>query len=488
MSRRGPSEAEGTIHQAALAAPKQELTIKQVEALVPDAKARQKALNALLARGFIKALQSSSGLSFRALSKNELNATKDLTAEEVLVYSHIQGSKNEGIWTKQLKAKTNLHQTVIDRCLKTLTQKAMIKRVPSVQHPTRKIYMLEGLEPSIALTGGPWYTDNEFDTEFIKLLKSASLRFIQEQSFPKRRSSSQSQQPVLYSISKAPEYPTAQNVRTFLKQSRITETDLSVEHIEMLLNVLVLDGEIEKLPAFGATLWDSNVINDDASSDERSSKKKRKNAHESDSDSDSRSSKSKRKKRGSKDDDRSKSKRSKSKKRHREDDSGDESEPSHSKKKKKTKVKTESASESESSDDAKQRRKKPKKKSKKHESSGSETESSEASDSASESESEFDSAKSKKRKASKSRDRSSSPVDFNSFDDFAGGANIYRAIKQEKMALGWSQAPCGNCLSFDFCKEGGPVNPRECVYYSDFLLQPVGGMNIEEMEGLITEW
>lgn len=43
--------------------------------------------------------------------------------------------------------------------------------------------MLEGLEPSIALTGGPWYTDNEFDTEFIKLLMSASLRFIQEKVF-----------------------------------------------------------------------------------------------------------------------------------------------------------------------------------------------------------------------------------------------------------------------------------------------------------------
>ena len=38
-----------------------------------------------------------------------------------------------GIWTKHLKAKTNLHQTVIDRCLKTLTQKRLIKRVPSVQ-------------------------------------------------------------------------------------------------------------------------------------------------------------------------------------------------------------------------------------------------------------------------------------------------------------------------------------------------------------------
>ena len=85
-----------------------------------------------------------------------------------------------GIWTKHLKAKTNLHQTVIDRCLKTLVQKRLIKRVPSVQHPTRKIYMLEGIEPSIALTGGPWYTDNELDTEFIQNLTEACYKFISD--------------------------------------------------------------------------------------------------------------------------------------------------------------------------------------------------------------------------------------------------------------------------------------------------------------------
>ena len=33
----------------------------------------------------------------------------------------------------------------------------------------------------------------------------------------------------------------------FLKQTRITETPLSVEHVESLLNVLVLDGEIERV-------------------------------------------------------------------------------------------------------------------------------------------------------------------------------------------------------------------------------------------------
>ena len=38
-----------------------------------------------------------------------------------------------GIWTKHLKAKTELHQTVIDRCLKSLVQKQLIKAVKSVQ-------------------------------------------------------------------------------------------------------------------------------------------------------------------------------------------------------------------------------------------------------------------------------------------------------------------------------------------------------------------
>lgn len=40
--------------------------------------------------------------------------------------------------------------------------------------------MLFHLEPSSSITGGPWYTDNELDTEFIKHLLSACLRFIRE--------------------------------------------------------------------------------------------------------------------------------------------------------------------------------------------------------------------------------------------------------------------------------------------------------------------
>jgi DNA-directed RNA polymerase III subunit RPC6 len=49
------------------------------------------------------------------------------------------------------------------------------------------------------------------------------------------------------------------------------------------------------------------------------------------------------------------------------------------------------------------------------------------------------------------------------------GAYVYRAVRQERVALGWSEAPCGSCPVFDFCKEGGPVGPSGCEYYGEWL-------------------
>ena len=74
-----------------------------------------------------------------------------MSGEEAMVLSHIQVANNEGshqhcsteshltchppvgIWTKHLKAKTELHQTVIDRILKSLVQKQLVKSVKSVK-------------------------------------------------------------------------------------------------------------------------------------------------------------------------------------------------------------------------------------------------------------------------------------------------------------------------------------------------------------------
>ena len=98
---------------------------------------------------------------------------------------------------------------------------------------------------------------------------------------------------------------------------------------------------------------------------------------------------------------------------------------------------------------------------------------SEHSDSESEDEERRRQEKEKERQKRKRKlDRSPSPdlllgVDLGESE----GVYAYRAVRQEQLSLGWSQAPCSICPSFQFCKEGGPVNPTECVYYTDWLAQ-----------------
>lgn len=379
--------------------------------------------------------------------------------------------------------------------------------------------MLEGVEPSVAMTGGPWYTDNELDTEFIDALIKSCLKFIRDmvsctlvrlppltyllQSFPKRRRTADDDEPehLLFPISNAPQYPNAQQVLNALKQARISVTELSVEHVEMLLNVLVLDGEVERvshsglkysltdsfqIPSFGTTLWDTGAMNDSEPEEEteRRSKKKRKHRSSDSEESDDekqkrkRKSKSKSSKRSKRDDSsdsessdddtaRKKRKRKRAKDVSSEEGSDDSSHKKVTKKQKKSKIDSESETETKG--------KKKKKKSRKAESGSDNDTMSSASDS-------DDDDRRRKRKPSKSSSkRSPSPTVVLGFNDFEGTAHVYRAIRHEPLSLGWSQSPCSPCASFDFCKDGGPVNPVECVYYGDWL---VGGL-VVDMEDVV---
>ncbi|KAI9460653.1 RNA polymerase Rpc34 subunit-domain-containing protein [Boletus coccyginus] len=502
MSGRKLNADELKLHQAALAKDEKTLSIKDAEKLLSDGSARTAAINFLLGAGMFKVMTSSGGVTaFRAVMKKEMDVKKDMSGEEAMVLGHIQASGNEGIWTKHLKAKTELHQTVIDRCLKSLVHKQLVKSIKAVRHPTRKIYMLAHLEPSVELTGGPWYTDNELDTEFIKLLSTACLHYIRDRSFPKQsgKRHSHSQQR-LYAIGAAPSYPSAQQIQHFLSKSKITETELGVEHVEMLLRVLELDGDIEKIPAFSASAWDSKVDSDaDHSSgsgdsdEERLSSMRRKQSSSKNKNKES----NKRKRRRTEDsegsgsdDERSNNKK---KKHSRKDEDSDE-DADRPKLKKKRKYKSKKDNDSDSNMDSEEsgeegRKKKMRKgKSKKRYSSSSESsEEIESGDERPRSKLRF---KSSSKKASSSkvparRQKSPSAV-LNEIP--AGGAFVYRAIRQERVALGWSQAPCGRCPVFDFCSDKGPTNPRECIYYEKWYTLDTGAQKATAPNALKVEF
>jgi len=312
--------------------------------------------------------------------------------------------------------------------------------------------MLEGLAPSVALTGGPWYTDGEFDTEFMETLMRACFKFIRDMSFPKARG--RHPEGALYPISKSPKYPSAEQVRNALKKARLTETDLTVEHVETLLNVLVLDGEIEKLPSFGTSLWDAGALDDDDSADEKRSKKKRKHHHSSDSEDNVANKRKNKKSRmqadsDSNDDTFSSKKKAKRKKGADTDDS--DAAPSRSEKRKSKKKRFEGSDEEDSSDDELTYKRKSKQKKKSR-------------DQVADSDSDSDSDDGRRRSKTQLK-RSPSPE----FSFSEPGGSVYRAVREERVFLGWSQAPCSVCPSFEFCKSGGPVNAQECVYYGDWL-------------------
>ncbi|WFD44900.1 34-kDa subunit of RNA polymerase III (C) [Malassezia psittaci] len=244
------TQLEKRVHAAALAAPNLTLTGESLAAEMSDVAIEEQllAINGLLKKSLLNAQKGPHGIQYVAVTRDEASLLGSMDTNEMMIYNHIKDAKNEGIWTKMIKARTNLHQTVLNRCLKSLEQKQLVKAVKSVKFPTRKIYMLYNLTPSIELSGGPWYTDNELDTGFIHELSMACLRYVQSQSWPKEGRSS-----ALYPASHTPNLPTASSVHRYLKAARITDTELELEHIVALLDLLIYDNHIEKIPVLPKT-------------------------------------------------------------------------------------------------------------------------------------------------------------------------------------------------------------------------------------------
>jgi DNA-directed RNA polymerase III subunit RPC6 len=64
--------------------------------------------------------------------------------------------------------------------------------------------------------------------------------------------------------------------------------------------------------------------------------------------------------------------------------------------------------------------------------------------------------------------------DLNSSDDDMEETDesdmwMYKATRSKQAESCWTDIPCGRCPVASFCKEGGPVNPENCVYYNKWL-------------------
>lgn len=166
-----------------------------------------------------------------------------LDTDEKMVYQVIKNAHNKGAWTKDIKVRTGLHQNVLTKLLKNLETKKIIKAVKA-KNSTRKVFMLMEVEPSLEITGGPWFTENELDSQFIEGIAKACYKFIASRSFPSNTSLAVPDAlfPATYTG-----YATISQIHSFVTASGITNIQMSLEDIENVLKTLIYDGKIEKV-------------------------------------------------------------------------------------------------------------------------------------------------------------------------------------------------------------------------------------------------
>lgn len=83
-----------------------------------------------------------------------------------------------GIWTRDIKTATNIPQMTLTKTLKILEQRSLIKSVRSVVSKSKKLYVLFDVVPAKSVTGGPWYSDQEFDHEFVSELSNFIVQMV----------------------------------------------------------------------------------------------------------------------------------------------------------------------------------------------------------------------------------------------------------------------------------------------------------------------
>jgi len=149
---------------------------------MPDLQPAQRAeiINKLLSQGYFDLFTNKQTGSLFYCLKDPTKLAKGADNEEKVVYEIIEKAGNKGIWIRDIRLKSNLMHGPLKKILKSLETKKFIKVVKSVAASKKKVYMLYNLEPDESVTGGAWYQDQDFETEFVDVLNQQCYRFLEQ--------------------------------------------------------------------------------------------------------------------------------------------------------------------------------------------------------------------------------------------------------------------------------------------------------------------
>ncbi|EEB19012.1 DNA-directed RNA polymerase III subunit F, putative [Pediculus humanus corporis] len=210
----------------------------EAPSLIPED--RVAILNKLLSTGHIDLFNQGGKLIYKFKDVAKGDSVKGADNEEKVVYSIVEAAGNKGIWIRDIRYQSNLLPTQLNKILKALENKKLIKAVKSVSASKKKVYMLYNLEPDKSLTGGAWYSDQDFEAEFVGVLSQQCYRFLQQKQEKLKDFNGSPRQ------WKNMSYASSKEVWKFISELGISRVMLSVEDIETILDTIVYDGKVEK--------------------------------------------------------------------------------------------------------------------------------------------------------------------------------------------------------------------------------------------------
>ncbi|KAL8536522.1 hypothetical protein ACS0TY_011932 [Phlomoides rotata] len=147
---------------------------------------------------------------------------------ERVILSSIRSKKDMGIWTRDIKLETKLPDNVVNKSLKSLLGKRLIKEVVNIQKRGKKHYMAAEIEACKEISGGDWYVNGVLDKGLIHVVEQLCLRCIR-----------------LHMVS------TLDRVHKEVKKSRVVKFDISSQQVGEILNLMVLDNVIIEVKRLG---------------------------------------------------------------------------------------------------------------------------------------------------------------------------------------------------------------------------------------------
>ncbi|CAG0921883.1 unnamed protein product [Notodromas monacha] len=234
-----------------------------------DPKLRVTAINKLLGSGLVEVLKKGKELFYRKkapVSAQEAGTLRSIQdKEERLIYKLIANAGNKGVWLRDLRNASNLALTQVTKLLKSLEGKKLVKAIKSVSAAKKKVYMLYDLEPDQSLTGGAWYSDQEFESEYVDVLMDQVAKFLARKAQnSKERNSANGPLAVLNGS-----YVTVAQVHNYIGDLGISKVRLTLQEVSSILEALILDRVAEREMALIDDLDEIREENGEKEADEK---------------------------------------------------------------------------------------------------------------------------------------------------------------------------------------------------------------------------